>query len=171
MQEFHWPGSQYALVGTTALLVLLMLPIYVRLADLFGVRRIAAVGVMGYPLCFLLFSQMTGDFHLFLAIAALQSFLAGSITAAIYSRIVAQTFDRTRELAISVAVSGPAILGAIASPLLTGFILANGWRAGYMLAATVTLALGVTGLLLMPRSVINREARQHPDGAHGATMP
>lgn len=159
---FGWSRADYALLGVTGLLVLPTLPLFGRLADLFGVRRTAAIGVIAYPLGFLAFSQMNGDIRIFFAIAALQTLLGTATTAIVYTRIVAQSFDRARGIALGIAVSGPALVGALASPLLTAFIQAHGWRAGYQVAALVTLLLGVTALLIMPPSKRKADRQAEP---------
>lgn len=155
--EFGWTRSQYALIGVTGLLVFITLPFCGRLVDLYGVRRVAAVGVVGYPLGFLLFSQTDGHIGTFIAIAAIQTFLGASTTSAVYSRIVAQHFERARGLALAVAISGPALVGAVASPFFAAYISSHGWRSGYQAAALFTLLLGIVALLLMPAHDVTKQ--------------
>ncbi len=150
IEEFGWEKSDYALIGLTGLLIFAALPVYGRMADILGVRRVAAIGVVGYPLGFVAFSLVTGDIRVFLAIAALQTLFGASTTSAVYSRIVAQHFTRARGFALALAISGPALIGALASPLVTAFIEAEGWRAGYRAAAGFTFLLGLTALFLIP---------------------
>jgi MFS family permease len=45
----RWDRSDFALTGVIALLTFVFPPVYGRLTDLFGVRRVAVIGVVGPP--------------------------------------------------------------------------------------------------------------------------
>src|SRR3546814_20404981 len=60
LADFGWSDSEFALVGTTTIVVLFCMPIIGRLTDRFGVRRIAATGVLAMPLSFIAFSLYRG---------------------------------------------------------------------------------------------------------------
>ena len=59
LAAFGWSRSDFALTGAITLLTFVFLPFYGRLADLFGVRRIAAVGVVGLPACWIAYAMMS----------------------------------------------------------------------------------------------------------------
>ena len=44
LEAFGWSSSDFALTGVIALLTFLFLPVYGRLTDLVGVRRVARIG-------------------------------------------------------------------------------------------------------------------------------
>jgi MFS family permease len=71
--EFGWERSSFALLGMMGLVTLISMPIAGRLTDLFGVRRIAAIGVISLPLIFLAFSMMSGDITHFFLLSIAQS--------------------------------------------------------------------------------------------------
>ena len=150
MQEFGWSKSDFALLGTATLLTLVCLPVIGRITDLFGVRWVALVGVLFLPVSYLALSRFDGDLRMFVAITMLQVLLGTTTTSTVYSRLVAERFERARGLGLAIMASGPAIVGAIAAPLLSGFIEENGWRAGYEVMAALSAVFGMAAILLIP---------------------
>lgn len=152
IREFGWSKSQFALTGLTIIISMISLPIAGRLTDRLGVRRMASFGVALVPLFYLAYSQMSGAFSHFFIINILQTALvASTTTSTVYSRLIAEQFDRARGLGLSLAACSPAAAAAAVMPLLSGFIDDHGWRAGYMLLGAVTAVTGAVMLLLIPR--------------------
>ncbi|MET0269754.1 MAG: MFS transporter [Sphingomonas sp.] len=149
--EFGWTRSQIALLGSFALLMLVMQPITGRLADRYGVRTVATVGVLIGPLAYVALAMQTGRIGVFFAITILQIVFGTLTTSPVYTRIVAERFERSRGLAFSIVMTGPPLAGAIGVPLLDMVIGGFGWRAGYATLGAVSLVLGVTAVLLTPR--------------------
>ena len=149
--EFGWSRAEFALVGMLGFVTLLIVPFVGRLTDLIGVKPIAAVGVISFPLTFIAFSAMNGSIAVFAAITTIQVFLTGATTAStVYSRLIAERFVGARGLALALAATSPALVGVIASPPLNDFIESHGWRWGYLAVAAYTAGLGAIALLLMP---------------------
>jgi MFS family permease len=151
IKEFGWSKAQFALVGLATLSTLLILPLIGRFTDRFGVRKVALLGTLLVPLCFLAYSRMEGSFTsyvaIFIAILAL-----GSMTGPmVYSRLIAENFRRATGLALTVVNSAPSLLAMILVPLLNLSILQNGWRASYLLLGAVVLVVSVVAVLLIPR--------------------
>lgn len=152
MAEFGWSRAELAMIGLAAVLAVVCQPIAGRLTDVLGVRRIAVVGVIAAPLCFIAMSRMTGSLQQFLLICVIQVILVGGTTSAtIYSRLIAQNFDRARGICLAIAACAPAVLGGLSVPLLARHIDAHGWRSGYVVAAAVVFVIGAIALLLIPR--------------------
>ena len=63
LREFGWSKSQFALITSTTLISLITLPIYGRLTDRYGAKRIGAIGILSYPLIFLAFAFFRGEKH------------------------------------------------------------------------------------------------------------
>lgn len=158
--EFGWSRSQFSLVGLTTLISVVFLPIAGRLADQYGMRRIALAGVIGLPLVLVGLAMQTGSFTLFFVLSTaqmlIQSALAGIV---VYGRLLVREFDRARGLALGVASCAPAISTALVSPFLGGFIEAYGWRAGYLLFAGCSAALGALALVMVPPLFQDRDTR------------
>jgi MFS family permease len=152
LQTFGWSKAQFALMGTTIMATLFCLPIVGRLTDVFGVRRVALVGVISTPLSYLAFSVFDGDITTFLAITVLQVIFGTTTTATVYSRIVAERFVRARGIALAIVAGWPAVVGAIGVPMITYFIDTHGWRAAYQALAVFSAIVGTAVLFMIPRS-------------------
>ncbi len=151
IEDLGWSRAQWALLGLPQFLVMVCIPFAGRLTDLFGVRRVAAVGAISFPLCCLAIAMMSGDIRVYLAIYIVQTILGSSTTATIYSRLVAENYTVWRGLALATCGSGPALVAMIGSPLITAFIESNGWRAGYLVVAAYSAIGAAVTLLLIPR--------------------
>lgn len=167
MQEFGWSKSAFALLGLVVVLAIICQPLAGRLADLFGERRIALIGVVSAPLLYLLLSRLGGAFWQFAAISAAQVILVGGTTSVVvYTRQIARNFDKARGLALGVASCAPAVAGALAAPLLTTSIDEFGWRSTYLVAGLVVALFGALALALMGPGRTRTEARdvkaEHP---------
>ena len=150
LEEFHWNRSELVLTGVITLLTFVFLPIYGRLTDLFGVRRIALIGVIGLPTCWIGYASMSGPIWQYFAINVVAIALGVTTTPAIYSRIVVTCFAKARGLALAVAISGPPLLGAVGSPALDLVNRTHGWRAGCLTIAVAIALLGGLAMTLIP---------------------
>lgn len=150
VEAFGWSRSDFALTGVITLLTFVFLPVYGRLTDLFGVRRIAIIGVIGLPACWIAYAMMSGPIWQYFLINVVLIGLGVTTTPAIYSRIVATCFDKARGLALAIAISGPPLLGAISAPALNAINGAYGWRVGCLAIAVTIAAVGAAALALVP---------------------
>lgn len=151
LAAFGWSRSDFALTGAITLLTFVFLPFYGRLADLFGVRRIAAIGVVGLPACWIAYAMMSGPIWQYFAINIVLIALGVTTTPAIYSRLVATRFRAARGLALAIAISGPPLLGAIGAPVVDAVNRAYGWRSGCVAIAVTIAVVGLIALMLVPR--------------------
>lgn len=151
IKEFGWSKAQFALVGVATLSTLLILPLIGRFTDRFGVRKVALLGTLLVPLCFLAYSRMAGSFTSYVAIF-IAILASGSMTGPmVYSRLIAENFRRATGLALTVVNSAPSLLAMILVPLLNLSVLQHGWRASYLLLGAVVLVVSVIAILLIPR--------------------
>lgn len=147
-----WDKSQFALIGSFALLTALSMPFIGRLADVLGVRLTAAIGIVTLPLVFLAYSFTDGSFEAFVAIFIVQSFVCVTTTATVYTRLVMQHVRYARGLALAIVACGPALFSAVGGPVLNGFVETHGWVASYRALAVFSTIAGVVVLLLIPPS-------------------
>lgn len=148
--EFGWSKSEFALLGSFGLLMLIMQPITGRLTDRFGVRTISAIGVIGGPLAYIGYSFMDGNIQTFFAITILQIIIGTLTTSPVYTRLIAERFVNARGLAFSVVMTGPPLAGAVVAPLLGNYIDTEGWRSGYLLVGIIALVFGLLAVFLTP---------------------
>ncbi len=167
LAEFGWSRSDFALMGTVTMLTLVLLPFVGRLTDLFGVRRVATTGVIFLPLSYYGLSFFNGSLYHFIGIVVLQVLFGISTSTAVYSRLVAERFVSARGIGLAIMASGPAIVGAVGAPLLSDYIDAHGWRAGYQALAVFTAICGLIALALIPAdSHHTPQLREQRRGAH-----
>lgn len=168
LAEFKWSKAEFALAGTLSLLTLIFIPIAGRMADLFGARRVAAVGIVTFPLSFVLLAMMKGDIRFYYVVTVLQIVFCVTTTSTVYTRVVAERFSAARGMALAVFACGPAVVGAIGSPLLTQYMDVAGWRAGYIAIALFSALTGAIALALLPSRNKSNVGAERPkrDDAH-----
>ncbi|HMO68338.1 MAG TPA: MFS transporter [Novosphingobium sp.] len=164
ISEFGWSRSEWALLGMVQILIMVCLPVAGRLADLFGVRRVAAVGALAFPLFLMAITLMDGSIATYMAIYIAQTIICSTTTSTVYSRVVVQAFKVRRGIALGIAGSGPPLIGALLSPLVTAFVADYGWRAGYYAVAAFSLACAV-GMIVLLRGPVGEGPRTASPGA------
>lgn len=150
IHQFGWSRAQFALVGLTLLAALPFLPVIGRLTDLFGVKRVALTGTLLLVPCFLAYSLMQGSFPAFLGIFTAVLIIGSATSTLTYARLVVESFDRARGLALTVMNITPSALAIIAVPLLNWSIEAYGWRASFLGLGVFVFVVGMIAVLLIP---------------------
>ncbi|MET0271022.1 MAG: MFS transporter [Sphingomonas sp.] len=151
--DLGWSNSDFALVGSLALITAFAFPFVGRLADTFGVRRTALIGQVSLPLIYLAYSLMGGALSTYIIIFAIQSIICVTTTSTVYTRLAVQCVTHARGLALAIVASGPALAGIVVAPLLNEYVEANGWRAAYQAVALCTAIAGIVVFLLIPRHI------------------
>jgi predicted MFS family arabinose efflux permease len=147
-----WARSDFAAVGILGLFSTIAFPFIGRLADVLGVRWTALIGQVTLPLTYLAYATiMGGSLTMYMAIFVVQSVLAVTTTATVYTRLAVQYFVRSRGLALAIVVSGSAIFGAIGGPILNNYVEAHGWEATYRALAVFATVAAVVVFLLIPK--------------------
>lgn len=149
IKEFGWSKADFAMVGALALGSVLVFPLVGRVTDLIGARRTAMIGIVSTPLIFLALSWVQ-DLRTYALLFGSQCVLLATTASPVYCRIVVQYVVRARGLALAIAASGPALMGAIGGPLLNNFVEEHGWRAGFIALAVFSAGAGLATLFLLP---------------------
>lgn len=153
MGEFGWDSATIASLGTVAIFAVVFQPLAGRITDVIGIRWIAIFGISAGAMLFLALSFMQGSFgQFYLLNVGLIILFASTTGPVVYSRLIAESFDKARGVALALATSSYAITGAIAVPLVSAFIEQEGWRAGYRLIAAVIAIAGFVTIALIPRT-------------------
>ena len=145
LKSFQWSRADFALTSMVSSVAILCIPIAGRLTDRLGVRPVATIGMAVFPLTFIGMSLMTGSIYEYVAYNVIQLAICVTTSATVYSRIVAERFTAARGTALAVLTCGPALSGALLSPVLGSVVAEHGWRTGYLLLA---LLLGVVALIV-----------------------
>ncbi len=148
IEEFGWSRAQFALISLTMLTTLPVLSLIGRLTDKIGVRRVALLGSMLVPLGFVGYASQNGDFSFYVVVfTAVLAF--GAMTGPlVYSRLIAQHFQRSQGLALTVMNCAPALLAIPVIPLLNWSIEHHGWRASFLGMALLILVLSMLAVWL-----------------------
>lgn len=150
LKEFGWSRAQFAVIGMAVLASLVFLPITGRLADMLGVRRMATAGTLLMPLCFIGFSTMNGDFRVFLALNTLVLVIGAMTSQLVYTRLIAESFERAQGLALTLVNCAPAALAIAMVPTMNFVIETAGWRPAYLILGSFCFAVGCLALALIP---------------------
>lgn len=174
IESFGWTRAQWALMSIPQMLVIICIPVAGRMADKFGVKRVAAVGAISFPLFCVAIAMMNGDIGIYMAIYVAQTILGATTTATVYTRLVAGSFSVRRGLALAICGSSPALIAVVGSPLITAFIESHGWRAGYFVVAGFSAVASLIALALIParpeRTEAASKAKAAPEGVYRKIM-
>lgn len=158
IREFGWSRAQFALIGLTTLSTLLVLPLIGRLTDRVGVRRVALAGTVLVPLCLVAYAAQNGSFGLYATIFTVVLAIGALTSPLVYTRLIAENFERATGLALTVVNCFPAALAIVLVPFLNWWIEQFGWRSAYLVLAALTLVAGLGAIALLPRR--NSQAHQ-----------
>lgn len=150
LQSTGWSKADFALTGVFAGLVILTIPIVGRIVDLFGVRRIAAIGVVATPICFLAISRLDGPIWHYLLVMLILMTLGVTTTATVYTRPIVKNFNRTRGGALALVTSVPPLVAALGGPLIIMLNASYGWRTGLASVALYMAIMGMIAIFLLP---------------------
>jgi predicted MFS family arabinose efflux permease len=147
--EFGWTKAQFALVSSLSLISLFFIPFVGRFVDRVGPRAAGMIGYVAVPLCFFAFSMMSGDILEFYAITLVKNVLGVLTTSLVFCRVIVERFDTARGMALSVAMTGPPLIGAIAAPIVGEIIDSEGWRMAYRVLSLVSFLGGMVAITLI----------------------
>ena len=151
IEAFGWSRAQFALIGITMLVTLPFLPLIGRVTDKIGVRRVALTGTLLLLPCFVAYSLMTGSFVLYLVLFTLVLIIASMTGQLVYTRIIAENFQRAQGLALTIVNVAPAALAIPIIPLLNVMIEEIGWRTSYLVLGAFCFLCGLTAIYLLPK--------------------
>lgn len=145
-------------------------PLAGRMVLSYGLRATVVIGLAGMALSLLACAAMNGQLWQFYVAYAMMSLLGAGANAVTWSTLVASSFNRSRGLALGVALSGTG-LSAIIMPQIAAFALAqSGWRVAYLaLAAFVALIVLPLAALFVPsrKQVLTGMAHEQVDQTPG----
>ena len=123
-----------------------MAPFVGRLASAGHLRLLIPAGAVAAGLGFLVISQATSLWQLYVIYPLLMAYAAGTRSGVGASTLVVNWFSRTRATALGVSQIGASAGGMIMAPLTVSLFGAHGWRSVY-------LGFGLVILALAPRSL------------------
>lgn len=170
--EFGWTRMQISIGPTilTAVLALLS-PALGWLADRVAPAWICGVSMLALAVMLYLFSLLNGELWLFYAGFAMIACVGCGTATLVYARSLNATFERSRGMALGIAMVGNGITGIFLPLLLTPYAAEAGWRAGFVaLAIVVGVAAPVIALLLSRARKPTALATVTADASLGPTL-
>lgn len=131
-QQFGWSRSEISMGPLlTSIATVLLAPFGGRAVDLYGPRRIALIGVPFFAIALALIGTAGPSLASWLAVYALLAVALIFIYPTVWTAAIAARFNRSRGLALAVALSGTGLAAAIV-PLSASHLLQEfGWRGVY----------------------------------------
>lgn len=142
-EAFNWSRSQIAFAHYSSLVVAFAAPFIGRAVDRFGPRRIMLGGMGLSALIYVGLASMNGALALFYTLSVLAGVIGLSASGLTCSRVISQSFVRSRGLSLAVARSGLALASAALPTVLFAIIARFGWRAGYLAEALLVLVVAL----------------------------
>lgn len=165
--EFGWPRSAIALTMSIYLIIGgLMAPVFGRLVERYGPRKVMRAAAMASGACFMMVS-LTRSLWYFYGIYALLAVSICGMGVIPISHLLANWFDKRRGTALGTAMVGISVGGLLLAPGIGWTNAHFGWKASF-------LAMGVlVWLLALPliQYVIKNQPSDMGLGTDGDTAP
>jgi OFA family oxalate/formate antiporter-like MFS transporter len=170
--EFGWSRAEImtavTVVGVTNALTT---PAYGVAMDRWGVRRVALASLVGFAACWMLVARNPGSLPLFYATWFAMSLLGSGSQPISWTRVVNAWFQRSRGLALGLALTGTGLAGFALNACLPGLVYGVGWRGAVLATACLPLALALPVAMAWFREPADGHARARSsvDAAAGLT--
>lgn len=141
-QEFGWRRSEVMIgLSLSAAMGVLLNVVVGMIVDRIGPRRVGLTGLLVKTGSFALLATATGSLLNWSLLWLLVAVGVALVQSTIWTSAVAARFDKSRGLAMAVALSGVPLTAAVAPVIATWLIDGYGWRAGFVGVAAVWLAV------------------------------
>lgn len=173
MAQFGWSRALIASnVMICAILSLVLAPVAGRYIVRFGVRRCALTSVIATVPGLLLIAIAGGHPLTWIAVWLVYGTIAVGISPLMWSTAIAQLFDRTRGVALAIALCGSGVAYFLFPPFAALLVQHFGWRGVYVgfAALMLVLLLPVTILWFRGRDDLNISLSSPSDGAPATGM-
>jgi MFS family permease len=143
--EFHWTRAQVSISTTIVAIAGMILSAPVgMILDKWGTRRMALFGVPLVGIAFASLSTLNGSIAQFVGLWVALAILVQFTMVTVWSKAVANSFTRSRGLALALAMMGNSVT-IIVAPTLANYLIEHyGWRTAYL-----AMGLGWGGLVTL----------------------
>ena len=172
-KEFGWDRVtiQTGLLFMTAG-VLMGAPIAGSLTDQFGTRRVLLPAIIALGILTASFGFMNANPIVYYAIFYLTAILGAGTLPLTWSKAIVNNFDKTRGLALGIALTGTGVYGFLAPPFIQDIAHTINWRAAYCPSkwTSATCSLPAVTLFTRPSSSSSRSATRCQTSSFVAVM-
>ena len=141
--EISLAALAFTLAGAAAM------PVFGRLIDRFGLLRCIAIGAPLFLAALASISMTSANPAHFLMLYGILGLLGTALTPLPYAKVIAQTFDARRGLALGIAMAGTGFGSALIPILANATIGGVGWRMTYVVLASLSALGALTGVALI----------------------
>jgi nitrate/nitrite transporter NarK len=168
--DLGWSRTEFALAVTVgAFVTAATAAVFGGIIDRFGGRALAFAGTLLAAASLVAISELTELWQWYVLRAGVLSVGAALAGTLVVHTVLSKWFEIRRGRAIGIAALGLSLAGVLTPNLLTPFVDAEGWRAGWQVLAVATL------LLLLPAAMLFRRQPEDmgllPDGRHPGAPP
>lgn len=151
-ETFGWTREQLSTITLVGGIVLaLCSPLVGWLVDRVNPRLPLILSFAAMAGMYLAISHVDGRFGVFFVLQAAM-FALGALTGPVlFTRIINQYFEKSRGTALGITLTGSGAMALVGPPLLAATITDHGWRAGYVLVATLIAGLGIVAVAILWR--------------------
>lgn len=171
-RDLAWRRAQVSLVLlVVSALSALSYPLVGRLADRFGVRRVALAGIVLFAASVCALSGIGRTLPQTLLLFALLGVAASIPSAMLYAKLVSGWFVARRGLMLGLVGGVGNGLGCVLMPALAAVVIArHGWRDAYLALGATVLAVGLPALWLLVRDPRKRAESVAGPSSDGMTL-
>ena len=126
----------------------LLAPLYGRMADRYGVRRVAILSLIAFIILFAAFWFVPGTVMGWWSFWALLGLIGIGSTPVTWSRAVSMWFVKNRGLALGIMLIGTSIAAVVVPQVATRAIAAGGWRLAFPVVALFPLLIALPVALM-----------------------
>ena len=151
--QLHWTRGMFSSgLLASAIASPIMTPLFGKLLDRYGIRRVAlpTSALYGLALCSLSLLQPNAYWALFVMVAASAGFGA-CLGPIVYSKSITAWFDKERGFALGIATCGVGLGTLVLPEVAQHFVVAFGWRAAYIAVGVLTFILSFSMIALFVR--------------------
>jgi len=137
-----------------------------RLTDKYGARMVMAIGALLGGLGYLLMSQATSLWQMYLYFGVMGGICIGTCWTPI-NATVSRWFVEKRVLALGITTSGIRMGNMLLPPLIAYFIIGHGWRPAYIVLAVLVWVTAIPAVALLGRNPSQGTGVLHNSGSEG----
>jgi OFA family oxalate/formate antiporter-like MFS transporter len=147
--QYGWDFTEIS-AGVTifGLIAALLAPLYGRMADRHGVRRVAILSLVAFIIVFAAFWFVPGTIAGWWIFWAVLGLIGIGSTPVTWSRAVSMWFAKNRGLALGIMLIGTSIAAVVVPQVATYAIVAGGWRLAFPIVALFPLLIALPVALL-----------------------
>lgn len=169
--EFGWTRAQVAAGPAIFIGVMgLMSPVLGWFADRLRPALVCGSGLVMLALSLLLLSRLGPNLNVFYAVCAGMAVFACGAGTLPYARVVSSVFKRQRGFALGLALIGTGLTGMLLPALLAPFVVAAGWRQGFVALAVIVIVATPIVVLLLSRAPSSEIASTTNGGGASAAI-